>query len=62
MLFTPKLFLGESKPVAFIVAIEFDKLASLTYMEIRLDFRLSLMAIFLWANAYKKLDKHQYTI
>ena len=31
MLFTPKLFLGESKPVTFIVAIEFDKLASLTY-------------------------------
>ncbi len=34
MLFTPKLFLCESKPVTFIVAIEFDKLASLAHYKI----------------------------
>jgi len=34
MLFTPKLFLYEFKPIAFIVTIEFHQLASLTNNEI----------------------------
>jgi hypothetical protein len=34
MLFTPKLVLCESKPITFLVAIEFDKLVSLAHYEI----------------------------
>lgn len=34
MLFTPKLFFCEFKPITFLVAIEFDKLASLPHYEI----------------------------